>query len=544
MSPTTASPEYDKSIAERAAVIYSSSLQTLYRQIDRIFAVLMPLQWVAGIAAAIWISPRAWSGVDSQIHLHVWAAILLGGVLCSLPMYLVARLPGQAATRQVIAISQMLWSALLIHLTGGRIETHFHVFGSLAILSCYRDWRVLATATGVIAADHLVRGYWLPASVFGVDAAPMWRALEHAGWVVFEDLFLVCSFPQCLRDVRVGARQQAELEVSHRLVECRVEERTRELAETNASLVSEIRDRCRAEEELRNLQARHLETARRAGMAEIATSVLHNVGNVLNSVNVSAGVIRSRLEDSGAADLRQVIECVEQHAANLGEYVTNDPRGQHLPAFLITLGRQIADETEATTVETELLIRNIEHIKGIVSLQLSYAGVSGVLEQTSIGDLVEDSIRINAASMDRHDIQTELDIADIPPLLVEKQKLMQIIVNLISNAKYALKEGHPPEKRMIVRAERCGANRMQVHVTDNGVGILRENLTRIFSHGFTTRQDGHGFGLHSAANLARELGGTLTVKSEGFGRGAQFTLDIPLSATAAAGYETALAQGG
>src|SRR5437762_2625233 len=197
--------------AERAAKLFQQGQDSIYRRTDRFFARLMVFQWLAGIAAALWISPKTWAGASSQTHWHVWAAIFLGGAIASFPVFLVWRQPGRALTRHTIAVAQMLTSALLIHLTGGRIETHFHVFGSLAFLAFYRDWRVLVPATVVVAADHFLRGVYFPQSVYGIVAADPWRWLEHAGWVIFEDVFLVMS---CLRgdqEIRQIAQRAADL---------------------------------------------------------------------------------------------------------------------------------------------------------------------------------------------------------------------------------------------------------------------------------------------------------------------------------------------
>src|SRR5437016_14440134 len=181
---------------KRAAMLFEQGQDCIYRRTDRFFARLMVFQWLAGIAAALWISPKTWAGASSQTHWHVWAAIFLGGAIASFPVFLVWKKPGRALTRHTIAVAQMLTSALLIHLTGGRIETHFHVFGSLAFLAFYRDWRVLISATVVVAVDHLLRGLFLPQSVFGVVTPSSWRWLEHAGWVIFEDVFLLISIQQ------------------------------------------------------------------------------------------------------------------------------------------------------------------------------------------------------------------------------------------------------------------------------------------------------------------------------------------------------------
>ncbi|MGN6370787.1 MAG: response regulator [Phycisphaerae bacterium] len=202
-----------------ALELYNTHRQAIYRRTDRVFAILMVLQWLFGIVAAILISPRTWEGMTSHIHPHVWAAILLGGIISILPISLALFRPGLPATRYVISVSQVLWSALLIHLTGGRIETHFHIFGSLAFLAFYRDWRVLIPATLVVAADHLLRGIYLPESVYGVLAASPWRSLEHAGWVVFEDVFLIASCIRGDKEMREIARRAAELEAAKETAE-------------------------------------------------------------------------------------------------------------------------------------------------------------------------------------------------------------------------------------------------------------------------------------------------------------------------------------
>ncbi len=199
------------SIATQAAALYDAHRQSIYRRTDRVFAVLMVLQWVFGIVVSLVISPRTWSGTSSEIHPHVWAAVFLGGAISSLPIMLAIFKPGHVATRYVISVSQMLWSALLIHLMGGRIETHFHIFGSLAFLAFYRDWRVLIPATVVVAADHLLRGIYFPESVYGILTPSPWRWLEHAGWVIFEDVFLIASCVRGQQEMREIAQRAAEL---------------------------------------------------------------------------------------------------------------------------------------------------------------------------------------------------------------------------------------------------------------------------------------------------------------------------------------------
>src|ERR1041384_4915972 len=216
--------------AERAEFLFQQNRQANYCRVDRWFAGLMCFQWVAGVVAALIISPRAWEGSVSHVHLHVWAAIVLGGIITAFPVALALLRAGELSTRYTISVAQMLMSALLIHLTGGRIETHFHVFGSLAFLAFYRDWRVLATATVVVALDHAARGLFWPQSVFGVLTASSWRWLEHAGWVLFEDTFLFISVQQSLSEMFEVAAKRAKLEGVNTEIERQVAERTTELA--------------------------------------------------------------------------------------------------------------------------------------------------------------------------------------------------------------------------------------------------------------------------------------------------------------------------
>jgi hypothetical protein len=216
---------------QRANLRFSEHWGDVSIRVDRIFAVLMAVQWLAGIAAALIISPRTWIGAASSTHLHVWAAILLGGAISALPIALVLIHPGRPLNRYVIAVAQGLWSALLIHLTGGHLETHFHVFASLAFLSLYRDWRVFVPATVVIAADHLLRGLFWPESVYGIADASAWRWLEHAGWVICEDIVLIVACVQSRREMRLQADQWAHLSITKDIVDAEVEAQTRELAE-------------------------------------------------------------------------------------------------------------------------------------------------------------------------------------------------------------------------------------------------------------------------------------------------------------------------
>jgi signal transduction histidine kinase/ActR/RegA family two-component response regulator len=231
--------------SRRALKLFAQMQDAVIKHTDSIFARLMMWQWVAAIAAAVLISPNTWAGAESKIHIHVFAAIFLGALITALPVFMARKHPGRVLTRHSIAVGQMLMSALLIHLTGGRIETHFHVFGSLAILAFYRDWRVLLSATAVVYIDHLMRGIFWPESVYGVLHAPIWRSLEHGGWVIFEVTFLLISIRKSLAETLKVAVRQAKLEGINETIEKTVTDRTWELTR-------EINERRLAEENLKH----------------------------------------------------------------------------------------------------------------------------------------------------------------------------------------------------------------------------------------------------------------------------------------------------
>jgi signal transduction histidine kinase len=305
-----------------------------------------------------------------------------------------------------------------------------------------------------------------------------------------------------------------------------VRQQTRKLRE-------EIDERKRMEAQVEKSHKELMTASRKAGMAEVATSVLHNVGNVLNSVNVSANLVAEQIHRSRCGKMDRVAALLEEHAADLSDFLTRDAKGRQLPAYIVEVAKHLECEHELVVKELGSLTKNIEHIKEIVSMQQSYATAVGVIETVKIMDLVEDAMRMNMGALERHNVHLAREYASaLPEINVDKHKVLQILINLVRNAKYACDESERSDKRIIVRIARTG-DRIQISVIDNGVGILPENLTRIFNYGFTTRKHGHGFGLHSGALAARELGGALVVHSNGRRTGATFTLELPLQPNSA-----------
>ncbi len=311
-----------------------------------------------------------------------------------------------------------------------------------------------------------------------------------------------------------------------RHLRAREQELTKLVDERTKDLQAEIAERELVQAENDAVHLRLLDVSRKAGMAEVATGVLHNVGNVLNSVNVSTSLVAEQIRNSKTANLAKVCTLLEEHKDNPGDFIAHDPRGQKIPDYLQNLSNQLIAEQKEMSRELVSLSKNIDHIKDIVAMQQSYAKVSGVVETIEIVDMVEDALHMNACALVRHDVQVVREFAKLPPITVEKHKVLQILVNLIRNAKYACDGSKEAVRKITLRTFQEGDFAV-IQVIDNGVGIAAENLTKIFGHGFTTRKEGHGFGLHSGSLAAHELGGSLTVESPGVFQGATFSLKLP-----------------
>jgi signal transduction histidine kinase len=294
-------------------------------------------------------------------------------------------------------------------------------------------------------------------------------------------------------------------------------------------VIQDITERRRSELELERVHEQLRLSARQAGMTEVATSILHNVGNVLTSINVNATLVADGLKRSKAADLCRVAALLQAQGSQLGEFITADERGKLVPSYLQALGEQLVKDNDAALADMAALRKSLEHINNAVAAQQNYAKLTSLRETVSIVDLVEDSLRLSADAFARHGIELRREFDPTPPITVDKHKVLQILVNLIRNAKYACDESGRKDKMVTLRVEGDGAL-VRVCVIDNGVGIAPENMRRLFTHGFTTRPSGHGFGLHSGAIAAQQLGGSLRAESAGPGQGATFILEVPREA--------------
>ncbi|UVM51667.1 GHKL domain-containing protein [Pseudomonas sp. B21-015] len=332
----------------------------------------------------------------------------------------------------------------------------------------------------------------------------------HLFMLVFSTLLVLLLLYMAIRLMRsftVINRVNKALQTANDVLEQRVEERTRELKDTQSEL---------------------LDTARQAGMAEIATNVLHNVGNVLNSVNISADLVTRKLRSSKALGLGRAMQLINEHQSDLGTFLTQDEKGKLLPGYLNQLVDAIALEQQGMADELAQLSKSVDHIKDIVATQQSYAGAGSLMEPLHINELLEDALRMNAGALTRHHVTVVKEYGDVPQVMGDKHRLLLILINLISNAKYAMSDLSNRQRQMTLGVKVVEGTILQISVKDDGEGIAPENMTRIFAHGFTTRKEGHGFGLHSCALAAIEMNGHLTVHSDGPGKGALFTLQIPL----------------
>ena len=292
-------------------------------------------------------------------------------------------------------------------------------------------------------------------------------------------------------------------------------------------ILEDITMRKSAEAEVERVHQELMLASREAGMAEIAGNVLHNAGNVLNSLNISASLLLAQVRGSKVDAFARVVALLQDNADRLATFLTEDERGKHVLDFLTQVSSHMVSNQHSSLDELQSLARHIEHIKDIIATQQTYAKRCGITESVDVAALVEDSLAINRGAFARHVVELKREFAKVPQITIEKHKVLQILVNLERNAKEACEACERVDKQVTVRISAHDRG-VQIQVIDNGVGISPETMQRIFTQGFTTKKEGHGFGLHGSALAAQALGGTLEAASDGLGRGATFTLTLPL----------------
>ncbi|WP_238584376.1 ATP-binding protein [Legionella gratiana] len=284
-----------------------------------------------------------------------------------------------------------------------------------------------------------------------------------------------------------------------------------------------------AEEKIKELNQQISSAARRAGMAEVATTILHNVGNILNSSNVSITLLKNSYKQAYYKKLLRILTIIEQHQTDLAHFLIHDPKGMIIPQFLLSLSKVILEEEEKNNIEIDNLQHNLQHINQIVDMQKSIGGLSSFKESVYVPELIDIALNITMNSS-RKDIEIIKEFKPAPLIFVDKAKLLHILINLIQNAKDSvLEKTSNPTKKIEISLQKITKNSVQIMIKDNGIGIRIENLHHIFAFGFTTKENGHGFGLHSSALSAKEMGGTLLAESQGEGYGAQFILTLPIT---------------
>ena len=625
----------------RAESLLAKYAQELTLRANRLFVWLLPVQWLLALALGAWVSSSA--GTTTPF----WTALAVGACLSS-PLVMLRWLPTEFVTRCMVALSAAGFSILLVHLSGNRAGAHFHIFGAVACLSLYRDWRLLPIASGMVIVHQVAIGFWPHVIGGGELALNAWGIAEHAGWLACENIVLGWSCLVSRREMREICQRQDQHQQLLEEMEQRVRDRTGDLetemrerertaqelhrneqrhrelvaslpigifettrsgevrfanpyllsviglptnldptaisladgrifpavdrerfwhrlenerevrgfaatfrhfdgsqfevvinarlkpAASGGELVCEgtledVTVRKRAERELDALHSQLVLASRQAGMAEVATGVLHNVGNVLTSVNLIVHDVQDRLKTTRLTHLRRVVEVMQREGPRLGEFLMNDPGGKQLPDFLAKLDDHLTAENRQLLTDVEGLVRHFEHIREIIVTQQGSAQLFGVIETLAPAQLFEDALRLNAESLERHGISLERVFEPVGSVKADRHKVLQILVNLLKNAKDALQVVKPGDRLVRVLVNRPTDKTIALSVQDNGPGITRANLTRIFQHGFTTKPTGHGFGLHSSVLAAREMGGDLSAKSDGPGQGSTFTLTLPVS---------------
>ncbi|MBL8229872.1 MAG: HAMP domain-containing protein [Bryobacterales bacterium] len=372
----------------------------------------------------------------------------------------------------------------------------------------------------------------LDPSIKSLILIPVWVDSDWWGFLGFDDCAQERDWSEAekesLRAVAnmLGAtiirhRAQNALVEANNTLEQRVAMRTQELQE-------QVIERDRAHAELAAAQQRLVDMSRHAGMAEVATGVLHNVGNVLNSVNVAATLVLERVQQSRIDKLASVVEMLREHENDLGTFLKSDAKGTHVLPYLAKLSDYLLREREGMVSELGNLSRHVGHIKEIVAAQQGYATTAGFIEKVSVRRLMDDALALSREGLERHGVRIEVRAGDLPEILTDKHKVLQIVLNLIRNAKDATKASGKAQKLVRLEVARADEDRIRISVADNGIGLRPEDLQRVFQHGFTTKKEGHGFGLHSGALAAKDLGGSLSVQTDGPGQGAVFTLELPI----------------
>lgn len=460
----------------RAGALFREHEKSVYQRTDQMFFYLLLLQWAAAVVVAVVVSPYTWIGASQRVNEHVWIAVLLGGAVVSLPACMARYHAGHAVTRHVIAVGHMLMVGMLVHLSGGRIETHFHYFGSLAFLSFYRDWRILLTATLVAGTEHLLRGIYWPLSIYGVLTASPWRTLEHVWWVLLEDVVLVIAISQNVRAMGQIAERQAGMEAMQASVEQQVIERTEELRR-------EVAERRNAEECIGTV-AEELKRSNKE-LESFASVASHDLQEPLRKILAFSERLRRKLGDALSSEAAEDMDRIQNAATRM----------QRLIEDLLTYSRVTTKAKPFVAVDLNVIAREV------------------------LGDL---EIRIEKS-------EATVDLAPLPTIQADATQMRQLLQNLLANALKFKQPEVPPRIRVGCQALESGAH--AISVIDNGIGFEEKYSERIFGvfqrlHD-QKQYEGTGIGLAVCKKIAERHGGSIVAHSAGPGRGATIRVTLP-----------------
>ncbi len=559
-----------RSFGQRADELFKQHQQEIFLKTDRLFSVLMPLQWLAGIVMALTISPRTWAGQASQINVHVWAAIFIGGAITIFPVWMTRAWPGAAATRHVIAVAQMLMSALLIDITGGRIETHFHVFGSLVILSFYRDWRVLVPATLVVGLDHLLRGIYWPYSVYGVLTASPWRSFEHAGWVLFEDIFLFISCRRNIREMQFIANRTAELEDNEQIFREIFEGAPLGMAlvDLNQNFLRANPAYCRllgySEEELTqrttwditlpediergneisnalldggppvSFEKRYIrKTGEMLWVSRTACLIRDHNGKPQHYL-VMVEDITQRKNNDAALEAKEEADRANRAKSEFLSRMSHELRTplNAILGFGQLLEKQVPTDVQRTRVgyitsAGRHLLNLINEVLDISRIEADRLQLSP--EPVCLAEALPEAIELIRPLAAERSIKLLMSSPLDPEwfVMADKQRFKQVLLNLMSNAvKYT-----PIRGKVSISCDASGKNSLRVAVTDTGSGIAADKLARLFTPfdrlgAEYSSVEGTGLGLALSQRLMHAMGGSISATSK-LGRGSTFWIELP-----------------
>lgn len=572
------SSQTNADIRARAETLFQKSMNANYAVTNKWCAGLFVAQWVGGIVAALCLSPVTWNGPNWTVHPHVWQALTLGTLTAAFPLIMIRRFPTMTATRHVIAVAQMLASALLIHISGGRIETHFHVFGSLAILSFYRDWRVLISATLITATDHLLRGLFLPQSVYGVTMASPWRTLEHASWVIFEDIFLIGACLRSTTEMHALASQQAELEATNEIIEAKVaeqlvqirrnESRTQLMLDTTGDAILTATPEgviksanpaaaglfALSQEELLKktidqlvaLEDRDGSLTKFKGYAE---NYVNSNGDINRQFNVTTGageVVPVQLTVN-AMDLEsEKLYCliarnisdrrrIEKQLNSILSVVSERVSPQlAIVRSALQLIRPNAEEERAATAEQVLAIgnqaawRTSQLVQDLADLQNITAGHIQLHRQGCLARKIIDTAVAELQQL-ASEARVTIDVTcpNMLAVMGDERRLIEIVTKLLANAIKFTTRGDTIK----LVASPATNNVVRFLVADHGPGVAPTKTATLFAEENSFERVGNekgGVGLLICKGLVEKLGGQIGFTSN-VGSGSSFWFEVPAS---------------